>query len=516
MAKEKFIKREKPANNKFTSNLNMASRRKQIQEIYSGSDQGLRRIFDTASSSSATQRFNEAGLDRILNQVGLETLDREEVKMFSEHAYSTDPNYAALINYFRDMFLWRYYYFPVRIKENPSGDYKEVYNLMTEVIDGLSIEVTFPAILTKLFKEGVVYLYTIKNTSSKTISTIILNADYCKQVFMTQFGTGVFQFDLQYFDDLGLTTTELEEVLDFFPKELTSAYVEYKNGSGEQLIILDGRYSTFITLNENGFPDKLAVLKSLFDYEKYRDNEVERSSAQLDRVITHKIPTYENQLLFELPEVQALHRGMSRIITANNTNKRTRLMTTFGEVQVHPMQAESSVQNDSIKKGHEAIFRSGGLNTELFTGDIKESLDISLKRDESYVWTYIQQLLNFYNLTINNLYNFKGFQLELTLLPITHYNHKELMEMYRRNAEYGIGKIESVVASGTKQRHIQPKSELEEFLKLDEILKPLESSHTRSGAIEEEEEIPNEEKVVEEEVIEEESENPENEEEDSE
>jgi hypothetical protein len=55
------------------------------------------------------------------------------------------------------------------------------------------------------------------------------------------------------------------------------------------------------------------------------------------------------------------------------------------------------------------------------------------------------------------------------------------MELYRRNAEFGVGKLELIVASGTKQKHIAPKSRLEEYLKLEEILIPLKSSHTQSG-----------------------------------
>ena len=67
------------------------------------------------------------------------------------------------------------------------------------------------------------------------------------------------------------------------------------------------------------------------------------------------------------------------------------------------------------------------------------------------------------------------------MLPITHYNLKEMMEIHRRNGEYGIGRLEAVVASGTKQKHVMHKSKLEDFLGLDEILKPLSSSHTQSG-----------------------------------
>lgn len=66
------------------------------------------------------------------------------------------------------------------------------------------------------------------------------------------------------------------------------------------------------------------------------------------------------------------------------------------------------------------------------------------------------------------------------MLPITHYNLQEMMEIHRKNGEYGIGRLEAIVASGTKQGHIAHKTKLEEFLKLDEILKPLKSSHTQS------------------------------------
>ena len=67
------------------------------------------------------------------------------------------------------------------------------------------------------------------------------------------------------------------------------------------------------------------------------------------------------------------------------------------------------------------------------------------------------------------------------MLPITHNNLREMMEIHRRNGEYGIGRLEAIVASGTKQKHIAAKSKLEEFLNLDEVLKPLSSAHTRSA-----------------------------------
>lgn len=462
---------------KFISNVNkMADRRKQIEQIYDGSDESLRRIFNRASGASGGSRYNETTLQQILNQVGTENINKNDVFTISNYAYATDPTFSGIIDYLSNIFLWRYYYFPVQVKETAKdSDYEEIYNLMTEVADGLVLEVTIPTILTKLFKEGAVYIYAMRNRPSKTVSLMVLNSAYCRPVMMSQYGTGVFQFNLKYFDDLGFRGEELLQVLEYFPDELVSAYNEYKSG-GPQFFMPDGRTSTYLSVNDFGFPTYLNTLKSVFDYNRYRANEVERNTAQLDRIMTHKIPSYENRLLFELSEVRALHKSMSRSL-ANNS--RTRLITTFGDVEIHPMQEAAKFSTETLQKAQEAIYRTSGINSDMFMGKTKESLEVSLTRDQSIVWKYIQQIMNFYNLTINNLYNFRGYQIELTMLPITHYNLKEMMENHRRNGEYGIGRLEAIVASGTKQRHIAHKSKLEKFLKLDDVLTPLASAHTQ-------------------------------------
>ena len=271
------------------------------------------------------------------------------------------------------------------MKETTSdGDYELMYSLMTEVIDGMALETTLPELLTRLNLEGSIYLYTSKTTTSKTISTIVLNSAYCKPVTKSQYGTGLYQLDLKYFDNLGFSAVQLIEILKYFPKDLSKLYATWKstNLAIDRYPVLDGRFSTYINLNDFGFPVKLPVLKSLFDYKRYRANEVEKSEAQLDRIITHKIPSFQNQLLFEVPEVKAMHTSMNKIISGD---KRTKLMTTFGETQVHPLQTESSVQSQALDKGHEAIFRTAGLNPSLFVGTIKDALSISLTRDKAAV-----------------------------------------------------------------------------------------------------------------------------------
>jgi hypothetical protein len=120
----------------------------------------------------------------------------------------------------------------------------------------------------------------------------------------------------------------------------------------------------------------------LFDYDTYRKNEVTRNGAQLDTIISHKIPSYQDMILFEMEEVEELHKSMSRTLASN---ERTKLLTTFGEIEVHHLEDNDKVQNEILEKAHDAIYNNAGLNSNLFNGDSSESLNFSLQRDAANV-----------------------------------------------------------------------------------------------------------------------------------
>ena len=54
------------------------------------------------------------------------------------------------------------------------------------------------------------------------------------------------------------------------------------------------------------------------------------------------------------------------------------------------------------------------------------------------------------------------------------------MERYKNSATLGIGKLDYIIASGTKQRHIQDIFDLESFLDLTQIT-PLQTSYTQTA-----------------------------------
>ena len=449
--------------------------RSKIKEMYE-SDTSIKRNINKTTSTAAT--INNLTFNTLANNYYSLTVELETQRRYSNELYSFYPVYAGLLDYLSNMYLWRYTYVPRIVKERGNNaEYKEIYDLMGEVIDGLSIETTFPMILTQLYIDGAVFLITVKNTSSKTVTTISLPTKYCRVNAITQFGTYTYQFDFSYFDSLSLSRDELAQIFNFFPKEMLAMYNAYLTDKQNlRWQVLDPKYAAALMLNKNGFPTKLRAIFSILQYDQYLENELERNGQQLDKIIAHKMPTWEDKLVVEIDEMTELHKSMANILSKN---QHVKLMTTFGDMEVLSIGEDDSQENKTLTNAYNAIYDNSGENHSLFNGDIKEALEYALRRDESVTWKYVQQLVNFYNLTINNSFNFKGYQCDLTILPITVYNENDKILLYKEGATLGVTKLEYVVSTGVKQINLESKFNLEDFLKLDQ-LKPLSTSYTQN------------------------------------
>ena len=131
-------------------------------------------------------------------------------------------------------------------------------------------------------------------------------------------------------------------------------------------------------------------------------------------------------------------------------NDRLRLLTTFGGVERIPLQDKCAKMTQSRRQ--KQFIMTQVLTQAYSTKRTREGIEASLKRDASYVWKICGTIINFYNLSVNNLFDFKGYQLEFSIIPITHYNHDKMMELFRRNSEYGVGKLELIVAFWNQTR----------------------------------------------------------------
>jgi hypothetical protein len=458
------------------------TRKQKLQELYSDDISAKRRNNQTAKYKSKTYK----NAVEVREALGNAATNRETIVETSKQLYATNPIYASVINYLSNMYSWRYKTTPHRIytkskrksaKTLKTEDFNVMYSLMLEVADGLGIETKFPAILSLLFINGGVYFTTFCDEDSISIDTLLLPDKYCRKIGETQFGTGIIQFDFSYFDSMGLSEADLKNYLKSFPKEFDKNYRRYKKDNNLQWQTLDPMFSSGLLLNELSIPTYFYLYGSILDYEKYQDNELERNENLLKYIVVHTMPHYEDKLIFEVDEVAAIHKSLKKIV---DTSEKARLITTYGDVHVDKISENDRAENEVLSKAFKSIFNNAGFNSGIFTSETVEGLKMSLVRDKAIVWKYVQALVNFYSIAINNWFDFKTYEADIDILPISPYTYNDDIQVFKENATLGVGKLDFIIASGIKQRNIRDQLELEQFLKLD-LITPMQTSYTQTA-----------------------------------
>lgn len=313
---------------------------------------------------------------------------------------------------------------------------------------------------------------------TKTVDTIVLPSEYASRIGETEFGTDVIQFDMSYFDTLGLTVDELNDLLSGFPAEFTQFYVQYKgDAKNHRYAALNPAYSSCVLLNSKGIPTLLYSLIGIRNYENYAQNELDKSTQALQTIVEHHIPTYQDKLILEVPEMNLLHKKLSKI---TKSAKNTRLVTTIGDVHVHQLLEDAgNVADNTLENAYKSIYDAAGVNNGLFYGDNEYAVEASLSIDRGLVWHLIEKLANFYNVALNNLgIDFKGYQVELTMVAVSRDKAPTDIERYRESAKLGVGIMPFLIASGIRQKNIDSHLDMEANLGLVERLVPLRSSNT--------------------------------------
>ena len=152
-------------------------------------------------------------------------------------------------------------------------------------------------------------------------------------------------------------------------------------------------------MNPSSIPTYFYIYGGILDYEQYQDNELERNENALKYLVVHKMPVFQDQLIFEVDEVSAIHRSLRKIV---DTGDKARLITTYGDVHVENIAQNDTTENQVLSKAFKAIFNNAGFNSGIFTSESVEALKMSLIRDKGMVWRYVQVFANFYNIAVNN------------------------------------------------------------------------------------------------------------------
>lgn len=466
--------------------------KKGLEDIAAESLNTYNRFSD--KKNGAKDRYSSEEIDEILLKD-----NEEQLRKLSRMYWNISGLYRRLILYIANMLTYDVLIIP-KLNPDRKPDKKKVIAGLTRAsyfIDSLDIEKEFARIMSIMLLDGVYYGF-FKDCGNEKYIFQDLDPQYCRTRYKSANNMPVLEFDLTYFINIkGRQATTNVDELNLYPPFVVKAYNKYfdkittiNKRTGERYLkkemLEQGRWLII--------PDSLGVVfyykdtKPLFsttieaieDLNEYKGIEKSLDKQELKKILLQTIPMNEQgELLFTIEEAQEIHKAAVKML---RNNPDVDVFTTMAGVQMLDLQDSTQANRDNLEKMERSVYNEAGVSKNLFASDGTVALEYSQKVDMALAYDISKMFATFLTYHANKKFPDKKFFLEVSIMPITHYNREEMFDLYLKGAQYGYSKIMAGVASGIKQSNLLNLITLEnEYLNLAEEMVPLQSSHTTSG-----------------------------------
>lgn len=426
--------------------------------------------------------------------------NEQELRQLSRDYWNLSGLYRRLIMYMSNMLTYDILVVP-KISASKKPEKNKLINGLTDAsyfIDSLNIEKEFSRIMSTMLVDGVYYGFFKECPNNKYIFQD-LDPNYCRTRYKSANDMPVLEFDLTYFVQIkGREAVTNVDELNLYPKYVVKNYKKYfdrattidrKTGKtylkdknsleeGRWLIIPDSLGIVFYYKDTKPF--FTTVIESIEDLNEYKGIEKSLDKQELKKILLQTIPMNDQgELLFSLEEANEIHKAAVKML---RNNPDVDVFTTMAETEMLDVQDSAQANRDNLEKMERSFYNEAGVSKNLFASDGTTALDYSQKVDMALALDMSKPFATFLTYHANRKFPNKKFFLEVSIMPITHYNREEMFDLYLRGAQYGYSKIMAGVASGIKQSNLLSLITLEnEYLNLAETMIPLQSSHTTSG-----------------------------------
>ena len=439
------------------------------------------------SRSARREYFDTEAIEKIINTGNL-----NEIIALSRYFFNYNGLYRRIILYFSTMLLYDTVVVPKFIKQNvQKNKFLKNYYRVLNFTDNMKLPQELVRIFTTMLVNGV-YYGLVYETSEGSIILGDLPRAYCRTRFRSNNGNQILEFNVSYFDTY-TDEKEKELIKNNFPLKIRMYYDKWKKGGDNAplspwYICQENEGIAFIcSLDDSAssyilpfFIQTIPAISRLRDYQKADLDSVQN---ELSKLVINKIPLdKENELAFELPEVEAVHRG---IVDMLSDNPHVDVITTFCNTQVASLGSTvDNVRNDLGAITH-LVYNEAGVSKQLFDNDSAISIQYSVQNDLSLVLALLRPVQRWLTYIVNYKFGKNSeYFYKINLLPISHYNRKEMSDLFLKGAQYGYSKFYAGAALGIKQSDLIALTMVEnEFLDLDARMIPLQSSHTTANSV---------------------------------
>lgn len=431
-------------------------------------------LYGMSSRAKKTTNYTKENAEEII-----ETGNPDALKSLSESFFYSSGFYRRLIMYYATIL----YYIPLLIPHMIKGKkkitdkkYSEKYFEALELINTLNFEQLCRHFATKVLVEGAYYGMVKEVDGEYSIQD--LPFDYCRSRLKSFTGVDIVEFNVEWFDKISDAALQLE-TLKTFPKEVRRWYMRYSKGKEKSpwVRIPEAQGIHFALVEERPFFS--AVIPSIIHFSNYVDMEEQKDLQQLHVLLAQEIDhTSNGDLVLEPEEALELHKGLTNITKKNEFLDG---ITTYGKLSAVRVLEDDAASTDNLEKINRILYTESGVSKQIFSAEGNTSLERSIQNDIALIMTLANQFSIWLKNLINSVYGDNNITFGVEILPVGQYNVKDYQSQALNAAQYGYSFIIPSIAMGLEQNQLFDIKTVEtKLLKMQDVLIPLQSSHTMS------------------------------------
>lgn len=411
--------------------------------------------------------------------------NQEKIVDVSKQLYATSTQYRRLINHFSGMPKFSPVITPTVDLESQSRvtmeKIKKQYQNIGTDIRKMNMAFNFRKAYKLALIEDVLFGWVHETDDSFFIQPF----DYriCR---ISSIEDGVYNFAV---DMMAIQSDETQ--LQFLPNEVNKIYNKWKkkkakNSQISQWEEMPSQTTICIKVSDEmieTFPFFAGVFDSIYDVEAFK--QLRKDSAELANymAIVQKLPIRESNDNNDFTIDAQMYTYFNNVVQSV-VPEQVGVFTTPMDIDTVKFD-NTKAGDDGVEKATKNVWNDSGISSVLFNTEAAsttQGLASSIKTDEEIVFATMTQ----FELWVNRYMKFKykkQLMFNVSLLPITVFNQKEMFEMYLSAGQYGIP-IKSHISAivGLEPIEVMSMAYLEnEVLKMHETFIPLQSSHTQSG-----------------------------------
>lgn len=392
--------------------------------------------------------------------------------------------YKRIIRYFSSLLTYDHTIFPVMdnpfaFAEDPTA-MQEEFAQTAIFVDSLNPKFNLPMIAEKLFTNGAVFLYKLQD--SKSVAYQELPLTFCRIGYIDQ---GVYRYQMD-------VSKIQESTLEYYPKEIQSAYASYQNGATDKFI--EGKWyevsdkGVAFTLDTDALTQNGASLpplaNALIDAIKIENaKEDMENTAQLDntKIVHSKIETDEKgRPLMELPVVLEYHNALKRSLPDGSVAITNPFDTSALSLNGTGKDGKFALLDKSV----EQLYDGAGVSKLLFAGDgaSSQALERSIQVDAQWMYSFLLPMFtNYYNYELRKAGK-KGTSWKIKFLEISHFDRQDAITTAKDQLSYGGSRQEYLAYTGMTPLQVANVLIFEQrVLNIDAIMIAKQTSYTQSG-----------------------------------